>query len=84
MEIRRHRFCFALRHKSLCRVIRCSILLKLTVVHKHRSVFQVHQKDRLALYLDVTSFDLSQDDVDAILALDQGLRFNDPGFYLKD
>lgn len=43
-----------------------------------------NNKDRLAQNLDVTSFDPSKEDIDSILALDQGLRFKDPGFYLKD
>jgi len=42
-----------------------------------------NNKYRLAQNLDVTSFELSQEDIDAILALDRGLRFNDPGFYLR-
>lgn len=43
-----------------------------------------NNKDRLAQNLDVTNFNLSKEEIDSILALDQGLRFNDPGFYLKD
>jgi D-xylose reductase len=39
---------------------------------------------RLAQNLDVTSFDLAQDEIESISALDRGLRFNDPGFYLPD
>ncbi|KAH7121095.1 NAD(P)H-dependent D-xylose reductase [Dendryphion nanum] len=39
---------------------------------------------RLAQNLDVLSFNLSQEDIDSISALDIGLRFNDPGFYLPD
>ncbi|KAG8162564.1 hypothetical protein KVR01_008329 [Diaporthe batatas] len=39
---------------------------------------------RLAQNLDVTGFDLTQDEIDAISALDKGLRFNDPGFYLAE
>lgn len=43
-----------------------------------------NNKDRLAQNLDVTSFDLSQEEIDSIAALDKGLRFNDPGHYLGD
>lgn len=43
-----------------------------------------NNKDRLAQNLDVTSFDLSKDELDSIAALDKGLRFNDPGHYLPD
>lgn len=40
--------------------------------------------DRLRQNLEVggQSFDLSKEEIEAISALDQGLRFNDPGFYL--
>lgn len=42
-----------------------------------------NNKDRLQQNLEVTDFDLQQDEIDAISALDKGLRFNDPGFYLE-
>ncbi|KAL6704715.1 NAD(P)H-dependent D-xylose reductase (XR) [Coniothyrium glycines] len=41
-----------------------------------------NNKDRLAQNLDVTSFDLSSEEIDAISSLNRGLRFNDPGHYL--
>lgn len=40
-------------------------------------------KDRLQQNLEVTDFDLQQDEIEAISDLDKGLRFNDPGFYLE-
>jgi len=40
--------------------------------------------ERLKQNLAVTSFDLSQDELKGISALDRGLRFNDPGFYLPN
>lgn len=43
-----------------------------------------NNRDRLAQNLDVTSFDLSKDELDSITALNKGLRFNDPGHYLPD
>lgn len=43
-----------------------------------------NNKDRLAQNLDVTSFDLSKEELDSVSALDRGLRFNDPGHYLPD
>ncbi|KAF2678879.1 putative aldo-keto reductase [Lentithecium fluviatile CBS 122367] len=43
-----------------------------------------NNKDRLAQNLDVTSFNLSQEEIDSISALDKGLRFNDPGHYLHN
>ncbi|KAG9533000.1 Aldo/keto reductase, partial [Aureobasidium melanogenum] len=40
-----------------------------------------NNKDRLAQNLDVCSFDLAEDEIKAISALDRGLRFNDPVNY---
>lgn len=37
---------------------------------------------RLQQNLEVLDFELKQDEMDAISALDKGLRFNDPGHYL--
>lgn len=37
---------------------------------------------RLQQNLEVLDFELKQDEIDAITALDKGLRFNDPGHYL--
>jgi len=34
--------------------------------------------------LDVTSFDLSKEEIEGISRLDRGLRFNDPSDYLKE
>lgn len=39
---------------------------------------------RLAENLDVLGFDLTDEEIEAISALDRGLRFNDPGFYLAN
>ena len=39
---------------------------------------------RLAQNLDVVGFDLEKEELERISALDKGLRFNDPGFYLTD
>ncbi|KAK9427993.1 NADP-dependent oxidoreductase domain-containing protein [Lipomyces doorenjongii] len=41
-----------------------------------------NSKDRLLQNLDVTSFNLSEDEIKSISNLDCGLRFNDPGEYL--
>ena len=43
-----------------------------------------NNKDRLAQNLEVTDFDLTQDEIEAISGLDRGLRFNDPGYYLEE
>ncbi|KAI4748259.1 hypothetical protein E4T50_01435 [Aureobasidium sp. EXF-12298] len=40
-----------------------------------------NNKDRLAQNLDVCSFDLAEDEIEAISGLDRGLRFNDPVNY---
>ncbi|KAF4443838.1 putative D-xylose reductase [Fusarium austroafricanum] len=40
--------------------------------------------NRLAQNLNVMSFGLSQEEIESISALDRGLRFNDPGFYLPN
>lgn len=39
--------------------------------------------DRLRQNLEVTDFELTREEIDAISRLDKGLRFNDPGFYLR-
>ncbi|ODQ68886.1 hypothetical protein LIPSTDRAFT_76630 [Lipomyces starkeyi NRRL Y-11557] len=41
-----------------------------------------NSKERLLQNLDVTNFDLEEDDIAAISKLEIGLRFNDPGEYL--
>lgn len=41
-----------------------------------------NNKDRLQQNLEVTDFDLTKSEIEEIIALDKGLRFNDPGFYL--
>ena len=38
---------------------------------------------RLQQNLGVNSFSMTEDDLVEITALDKGLRFNDPGFYLE-
>lgn len=38
---------------------------------------------RLKQNLEVNDFSMSEEDLAAITALDKGLRFNDPGFYLE-
>lgn len=40
--------------------------------------------ERLKQNLEVTDFDLNSEEMAAISALDKGLRFNDPGFYLHE
>ncbi|KAF2163570.1 hypothetical protein M409DRAFT_26180 [Zasmidium cellare ATCC 36951] len=38
--------------------------------------------NRLQQNLEVSDFDLTKEEIEAIAKLDKGLRFNDPGFYL--
>ena len=42
-----------------------------------------NNKDRLAQNLEVTDFELREEEIEAISGLDGGLRFNDPGCYLE-
>ncbi|KAJ5728453.1 hypothetical protein N7493_004783 [Penicillium malachiteum] len=39
---------------------------------------------RLAENLDVLGFDMTSEEIDSISALDKGLRFNNPGYYLSN
>ncbi|KAJ5103415.1 hypothetical protein N7532_003944 [Penicillium argentinense] len=43
-----------------------------------------NNQTRLAENLDVLGFDMTEDELKSISALDKGLRFNDPGFYLPN
>ncbi|CAI4215610.1 unnamed protein product [Parascedosporium putredinis] len=43
-----------------------------------------NNKDRLQQNLDVFGFDMTSEELESIAALDIGLRFNDPGFYLPN
>ncbi|KAH6639272.1 NADP-dependent oxidoreductase domain-containing protein [Boeremia exigua] len=60
------------------------VLLRFATQRNIAVIPKSNNKDRLAQNLDVTGFDLSTENIESILALDKGLRFNDPGFYLKD
>ncbi|KIV80313.1 hypothetical protein PV11_07824 [Exophiala sideris] len=57
-------------------LLRWSTQRKIAVIPKSNNV------DRLKQNLEVTDFDLTEDEIKAISALDKDLRFNDPGFYL--
>lgn len=39
---------------------------------------------RLKQNLEVIDFDLTKEEIEVISALDRGLRFNDPGMFLKE
>ncbi len=43
-----------------------------------------NNKDRLKQNLEVNNFSLTKEELEEISKLDQGLRFNDPGFYLQN
>ncbi|KIW15988.1 hypothetical protein PV08_06039 [Exophiala spinifera] len=57
-------------------LLRWSTQRHIAVIPKSNNVGRLQQN------LEVTNFDLTDDEIKAISALDQGLRFNDPGFYL--
>ena len=42
-----------------------------------------NNKDRLAQNLEVTDYELQEDEIEAISGLDRGLMFNDSGYYLE-
>ncbi|KAJ4352073.1 uncharacterized protein N0V89_007419 [Didymosphaeria variabile] len=60
------------------------VLLRWSTQRNIAVIPKSNNQNRLAQNLDVTSFDLSQDELDSISALDKGLRFNDPGHYLPN
>ena len=57
-------------------LLRWSTQRQIAVIPKSNNV------DRLKQNLEVTEFDLSEEEMQSISRLDKGLRFNDPGFYL--
>ena len=54
------------------------ILLRWATQRNVAVIPKSNNRDRLAQNLDVTSFDLSKDELDEISGLNQNLRFNDP------
>lgn len=59
-------------------LLRWSTQRNIAVIPKSNNV------NRLQQNLEVTDFDLTENELRAISALDRGLRFNDPGFYLHE
>jgi D-xylose reductase len=59
-------------------------VLRLTVFRNIAVIPKSNNQTRLAENLDILGFDLTTEEIEAITALDRGLRFNDPGFYLPD
>ncbi|KPI46096.1 putative NAD(P)H-dependent D-xylose xyl1 [Cyphellophora attinorum] len=57
-------------------LLRWATQRNIAVIPKSNNVARLQQN------LEVTDFDLKADELGAIAALDRGLRFNDPGFYL--
>lgn len=57
-------------------LLRWATQRNIAVIPKSNNVTRLQQN------LDVTSFELTEEEIKAISALDKGLRFNDPGFYL--
>ncbi|KAF9732751.1 hypothetical protein PMIN06_007078 [Paraphaeosphaeria minitans] len=60
------------------------VLLRWSTQRNIAVIPKSNNQSRLAQNLDVTSFDLSQAELESISALDKGLRFNDPGHYLPN
>lgn len=58
------------------------VLLRWATQRQIAVIPKSNNANRLAQNLDVTSFDLTEDEISAISTLDKGLRFNDPGLYL--
>lgn len=43
-----------------------------------------NHQERLRQNIDIFGFSMTEEELRAISALDRGLRFNDPGFYLPN
>lgn len=64
------------------RVTPAQVLLRWATQRNVAVIPKSNNRERLGQNLQVTEFDLTKDELEDISALDQGLRFNDPGFYL--
>lgn len=60
------------------------VLLRWATQRNVAAIPKSNNPGRLAQNLDVLSFDLTQEEVDGIVGMDRGLRFNDPGYYLQN
>ncbi|KAL1864915.1 hypothetical protein VTK73DRAFT_5601 [Phialemonium thermophilum] len=65
-----------------CQVTPAQVLLRWATQRGIAVIPKSNNKERLQQNLQVAGFDLTKEELDAISALDKGLRFNDPGFYL--
>ncbi|KAL7913975.1 Aldo/keto reductase [Trichoderma velutinum] len=64
------------------RVTPAQVLLRWATQRDVAVIPKCNNHERLAQNLQVANFDMTKDELEDISALDQGLRFNDPGFYL--
>ncbi|KAJ4855985.1 aldo/keto reductase family domain-containing protein [Trichoderma breve] len=64
------------------RVTPAQVLLRWATQRNVAVIPKSNNRERLGQNLQVTEFDMTKDELEDISALDQGLRFNDPGFYL--
>jgi D-xylose reductase len=60
------------------------VLLKWATQRGLAVIPKTNDPKRLAQNLDINSFDLTNQEINAISSLNKGLRFNDPGDYLKN
>ncbi|KAJ5723348.1 hypothetical protein N7488_001383 [Penicillium malachiteum] len=60
------------------------VLLRWATQRNVAVIPKFNNQARLAENLDVLGFDMTSDEIDSISALDKGLRFNDPGYYLPN
>lgn len=60
------------------------VLLRWATQRKIAVIPKSNNKGRLKENLEVNDFSVTQAELDEITALDKGLRFNDPGFYLPN
>jgi D-xylose reductase len=59
------------------------ILLRWATQSGHAVIPKTTRKEMMPKNLDCTGWDIAQEDMDKIFALDRGLRFNEPTNYLK-
>ena len=65
------------------KVTPAQVLLRWATQRKIAVIPKSNNVNRLQQNMEVFSFDLTEVEIKSISALDKGLRFNDPGFYLS-
>jgi D-xylose reductase len=66
------------------KVTPAQVLLRWATQRNVAVIPKSNNQTRLTENLDVRGFDMTEDELKSISALDRGLRFNDPGFYLSN